>query len=62
MEQADETTLELARIVGKVEAGKKLTVQEMLMVLPYLILKDVEDMMEEFKQTGKIKPRRRMRF
>lgn len=52
--------IELARIIGKAEAGKKLTARETLILLPYLILKDIDGMLEEFKRDGKIKPRRRL--
>lgn len=52
--------LELARIIGKCESGKELSAQELLMILPYTILKDIEDMFEEFKRDGKIKPRSRL--
>lgn len=51
--------VELARIVGKAEVGKKLTARETLALLPYAIVKDVDDMMEEYEKYGKIKPRRR---
>ena len=54
--------VELARIVGKAEAGKKLTAKETLMLLPYLIIQDIENMEKEFRETGKIKPRRKLRF
>ena len=60
LEKADEASLEVARIIGKMEAGKKLTAQESLMVLPYLIVEDIENMMKEFKETGKIKRRRKL--
>jgi len=54
--------VELAKIMGKAEARKKLTVHETLVLLPYAIVKDIDDMMEEFKRDGKIKPRRRMKW
>lgn len=54
-----EADLELARIIGKAEAGKPLSAKEELMLLPYAILEDIDKMYEEFKRDGKIKPRRR---
>lgn len=54
--------VELAKVIGKAEAGKKLTAKEELMLLPYLIVQDIENMFKEYKETGKIKPRRRLRF
>ena len=54
--------VELAKIVGKAESGKKLTPHETLVLLPYAIVKDVDDMMEEYKKYGKIKPRRRLKW
>ena len=55
-----ETVVELARILGKLEAGKELSAKELLMILPYVIVQDVEAMLKEFKEQGKIKPRRRL--
>lgn len=57
-----EATVELARVVGKAEAGKELSAKEVLMLLPYAILEDIDKMYEEFKRDDKIKPRRRLRF
>lgn len=38
-----EVAVELARILGKLEAGKKLTAIETLMLLPYYYIHDVEE-------------------
>lgn len=57
-----ENAVELARIIGKLEAGKKLSALETLKVLPYLIVKDIDDALEEYEKTGKIKPRKRLRL
>lgn len=57
-----QATVELARVVGKAEAGKELTVKETLMLLPYAILEDIDKMHKEFSRDGKIKPRRRLQF
>ena len=45
-----ETSVELARIVGKVEAGKKLTAVEVLMLLPYYYLHQAEKRIEEARK------------
>lgn len=52
--------IELARMVGKAEAGKPLTAKEVLMLLPYAIVKDIDEMYDEFRRDGKIKLRRRL--
>ena len=52
--------LELARIAGKAESGKVFTARETLVLFPYAIVTDIEDMEEEYKKYGKIKPRRRL--
>ena len=60
--KATSSDLEIAKIIGKLEAGKKLTAQETLMILPYAIVEDIENMMKEFRETGNIKPRKRLRL
>lgn len=55
-----EANLELARIIGKAEAGKKLSAKEVLMLLPYAIVEDMDERIEEFRRYGKIKPRKRL--
>lgn len=62
VEKATNVDIEVARVVGKAEAGKELTAKETLMLLPYAIIQDVENMMREYEETGKVKPRRRFRF
>lgn len=45
-----ETTVVLARIIGKAEAGKELSAREALMSLPYYIIQDVERKIEEARR------------
>ena len=62
IKRATKEEIEVARIIGKVESGKELTAVELLELLPYAILQDIENMEREFRETGKIKPRRRFRL
>jgi len=54
------THFDLAKILAKLEAGKKLSTLEQLKILPVLIVRDIENMLEEYRRDGKIKPRRRL--
>jgi len=38
--------VELARVIGKAEAGKELSAREVLMLLPYYLLADTERRIE----------------
>jgi hypothetical protein len=50
LSEKKEVAVELARVVGKAEAGKKLSAREILMLLPYYILADVDRKIEEARR------------